>query len=60
MIGGFQDSTNSLNLLFFKLDRVPTTTLPILTEVFEAGSGVSVEEQRKDIETLINKTHLDN
>jgi len=29
VIGGFQDSANQLNLLFFKLDRLPTTTLPI-------------------------------
>ena len=59
LIGGFQDNANNLHLLMFKLDKQPTAPIKIFAETFSPTDN-NVETQRQEIETLINKAHLDN
>lgn len=59
LIGGFQDSKNQLQLLFYKLDNKPTSGGEIFAEVLEPTPGQSPEQQRESIESLVNQAHLD-
>ena len=60
LIGGFQDAQNNLNLLFFKLDRKPTVPLELFIETYAPPVTKPMDEQREDIEEIINQAHLDN
>lgn len=59
LIGGFQEGSN-LHLLLFKVDKKPTQAIDLFTEVYKPAAGVTPEDQRREIENLINQAHLDN
>ena len=60
LIGGFSDSNNKLNLLFFKLDggaqqrQVPN----IFADTWCPGGEPASEQQRQEIDVKINEVHM--
>ena len=58
LIGAFQDGSD-LKLLLFKLDKQPTQDPELFTEIYQPAAGVTPEDQRREIENLINQAHLD-
>ena len=53
LIGGFQDQKDTLQLLFFKQDRLKSTDLEIFIEQTEG------DIQENDIEKFILQNHMD-
>jgi len=59
LIGGFQDNQMQLQLLMYKQDR-PGPEADLFIQVFQPAVTMSPDDQRHEIENLINSTHLDN
>ena len=53
LIGAFQDGSD-LKLLLFKLDKQPTQDPELFTEIYQPAAGITPEDQRREIENLIN------
>ena len=47
-------------MLLFKVDTKPAQSIDVFTEVYKPAAGMDPEDQRREIENLINQAHLDN
>ena len=59
VIGGFQDSKNYLNLLFYKLDKKPATPADLIVESYRPQAQASIDQVHDNVEQLVNSIHLD-
>lgn len=54
LIGGFQDKAGNMQLLMYKQDVPPENGIDLVCELFEYQENLDEENQRTEIETLIN------